>query len=157
MPKTPDSRFDEKLIRKLATLLTETGLTEIEYENAGFKIRVASNNQNTNGLGPDDVSSKSSISHRGQGGIVPDNKQSNSLEPGTITAPMVGIAYLSSDPKSSQFVKENDKVEAGQTLMLIEAMKVFNQIKSSKAGVVEKILVESGSPVEFGEPLIIIT
>ena len=104
MPKTPDSRFDEKLIRKLATLLTETGLTEIEYENAGFKIRVASNNQNTNGLGPDDVSSKSSISHRGQGGIVPDNKQSNSLEPGTITAPMVGIAYLSSDPKSSQFV-----------------------------------------------------
>ena len=76
--------------------------------------------------------------------------------PGAVTSPMVGVAYLSSEPTAAPFVTVGSKVAQGQTLLLIEAMKTYNQIKAPRAGTVTRILVESGMPVEFGEPLLII-
>ncbi|MBR0662394.1 acetyl-CoA carboxylase biotin carboxyl carrier protein, partial [Neoroseomonas oryzicola] len=76
--------------------------------------------------------------------------------PGAVTSPMVGVAYLSPEPGAAQFVAVGAKVTQGQTLLLIEAMKTFNQIKAPRAGTVTRILVESGMPVEYGEPLMII-
>ncbi|WP_264812967.1 acetyl-CoA carboxylase biotin carboxyl carrier protein, partial [Gluconacetobacter sacchari] len=76
--------------------------------------------------------------------------------PGAVTSPMVGVAYLTPDPSSPPFVTEGQSVTAGQTLMLIEAMKTFNQIKAPRAGTLRKLLVASGDPVEFGEALAII-
>jgi acetyl-CoA carboxylase biotin carboxyl carrier protein len=76
--------------------------------------------------------------------------------PGAVNSPMVGVAYLSPEPTSAPFVTIGSKVAQGQTLMLIEAMKTYNQIKAPRAGTVTRILVESGTPVEFGEPLMIV-
>jgi acetyl-CoA carboxylase biotin carboxyl carrier protein len=76
--------------------------------------------------------------------------------PGAVTSPMVGVAYLSSEPTAAPFVTVGSKVAQGQTLLLIEAMKTYNQIKAPRAGTVTRILVESGTPVEFGEPLMIV-
>jgi len=76
--------------------------------------------------------------------------------PGAVTSPMVGVAYLSAEPTAAPFVTLGSKVTQGQTLLLIEAMKTYNQIKAPRAGTVTRILVESGTPVEFGEPLMIV-
>ncbi|MDB5368713.1 MAG: accB, partial [Roseomonas sp.] len=76
--------------------------------------------------------------------------------PGLIPSPMVGVAYLSSEPGAAPFVTVGARVVAGQTVLLIEAMKTFNQIKAPKAGTVTRILVESGSPVEYGAPLLVV-
>jgi len=76
--------------------------------------------------------------------------------PGAVNSPMVGVAYLSSEPTAAPFVTLGSKVTQGQTLLLIEAMKTYNQIKAPRAGTVTRILVESGTPVEFGEPLMIV-
>jgi acetyl-CoA carboxylase biotin carboxyl carrier protein len=76
--------------------------------------------------------------------------------PGAVTSPMVGVAYLSPDPESPNFVSVGQRVEAGQTLLLIEAMKTFNQIKAPRAGTVSRVIVGSGTPVEFGEVLLIL-
>jgi acetyl-CoA carboxylase biotin carboxyl carrier protein len=81
---------------------------------------------------------------------------SHADHPGAVTSPMVGVAYLSPEPGAAQFVTLGAKVAQGQTLLLIEAMKTFNQIKATRAGTVTRILVESGMPVEYGEPLMII-
>ena len=157
MSRVTDSNFDDKLIRKLATLLKETGLSEIEYENDGFKIRVAKHFQELPHSNSEIITVKETLTKTDNKKSSSGNKQEFTLVPGTITSPMVGVAYLSSGPKAAPFVKEGDKVVVNQTLMLIEAMKVFNEIKATKAGTIEKILIENGSPVEFGEPLIIIT
>ncbi|MGY4803103.1 acetyl-CoA carboxylase biotin carboxyl carrier protein, partial [Teichococcus aerofrigidensis] len=76
--------------------------------------------------------------------------------PGAVTSPMVGVAYLAPEPGAAPFISPGAQVAAGQTLLLIEAMKTFNQIKAPKAGTVTRILVESGTPVEYGEPLVVI-
>jgi acetyl-CoA carboxylase biotin carboxyl carrier protein len=76
--------------------------------------------------------------------------------PGLVTSPMVGVVYLSPDPGAAPFVTPGARVEAGQTLLLIEAMKTFNQIKAPRAGTVTRLLVETGTPVEYGEPLVLV-
>ena len=83
--------------------------------------------------------------------MVPDAKH-----PGLVASPMVGVAYLSSEPGQPPFVTLGAKVAQGQTLLLIEAMKTFNQIKAPRAGTVTRILIEPGTPVEYGEPLMIV-
>ena len=137
-------QVDESLVRKLSRLLEETGLTEIEYEAAGQRIRVA-----RNGIAaalPAAVAPVPTITDD-RGDVVPIN---------AVTSPMVGTVYLGSEPDATPFVSVGDSVEKGQTLVIIEAMKVMNQIPSPRAGKVTAILISDGQPVEYGEPLLVI-
>lgn len=143
-----NDKFNKELVRELAELLNDTGLTEIEYAQDDWHIRVAKNV--TVAAAP--------VAAAPVAGAAPAEGAIDDLSnhPGAVTSPMVGVAYLSADPDSPAFVSVGDSVSEGQTLCLIEAMKVFNPIHAPKAGKVSRILVSSGSPVEFGDPLFII-
>ncbi len=147
-PKETD--IDAAAIRKLAGLLDETGLGEIEIETEGWTIRAAKGNTVMQPAAP---AAPQAPTPEAAPAAVGDDL---SKHPGAVTSPMVGVTYLSPDPDSPDFVKVGDTVSAGQTLLLIEAMKVFNPITAPKAGNVLQILVESGEPVEFGAALMII-
>jgi len=140
---------DPEAIRELALILTETGLSEIEIADKDNRIRVARTISGAPAAAPVQV-------------VVPaaEAAAAPSAEPavpaGAVTSPMVGVAYLSPEPGAPTFVSVGQTVTAGQTLLLIEAMKTFNQIRAPKAGTVTRILVSSGVPVEFGEALIIL-
>ncbi|QOZ25688.1 Biotin carboxyl carrier protein of acetyl-CoA carboxylase [Bradyrhizobium ivorense] len=146
---------DSALIRELALLLAETNLTEIEIERAGLRVRVARN-----------VSIAASVPTAMPTVAVPAAAVATAAaaaaatdfakHPGVVPSPMVGTAYWSPEPGAKPFIEVGSKVTAGQTLLIIEAMKTMNQIPSPRAGTVTQILVEDGQPVEFGEPLVII-
>jgi acetyl-CoA carboxylase biotin carboxyl carrier protein len=142
--------IDSELVRKLAKLLEETGLTEIEYGNDEFHLRVAKGAAGATALVAAPPVSASPP------GAASEPEEDLAAHPGAITSPMVGIVYTAPEPGASPFVKVGDEVAADDSVLLIEAMKVFNQIKAGRAGKVVKILVKSGTPVEFGEPLMII-
>lgn len=139
---------DEDLLRKLAKLLTETGLSEIEFESGGHRIRV---NRGTVGqpMAPQPAPAPASP----QPGAAPGPA---SIPDGALVSPMVGTAYLSAEPGGTPFVKVGDKVKKGQTLLIIEAMKVMNPIPAPDAGVIEAVLINDGQPVEYGEALLVI-
>ena len=139
-------QVDESLVRKLSRLLEETGLTEIEYEAAGQRIRVARNGIAT-ALPAAAAPALVPTITDDRGDVVPIN---------AVTSPMVGTVYLGSEPDATPFVSVGDAVEKGQTLVIIEAMKVMNQIPSPRAGKVTGILISDGQPVEYGEPLLVI-
>lgn len=138
--------IDEALIRKLAKLLKETGLTEIEFETEDARIRV-----NAGGNGPAVVASPIAAAPATSPAAPADAPAA-----GSISSPMVGTAYLSPEPNAAAFVKVGDRVAKGQTILIIEAMKVMNPIPAPHAGTVTEILVQDGQPVEFGEPLMVI-
>ncbi|MCR4376479.1 MAG: acetyl-CoA carboxylase biotin carboxyl carrier protein [Rhodospirillales bacterium] len=140
---------DDELIRKLADLMDETGLTEIEIGNEGHSVRVA-----RGGTAVTYAAAPMAMGAAPAAGQV--QEISHADHPGVVTSPMVGVAYTAAEPGADPFINVGDVVTSGQVVMLIEAMKVFNQIKAPQGGKVTKILVESGSPVEFGEPLLII-
>ena len=143
--KTPKTVIDEHLIRQLAALLDETGLNEIEYGKNDLTVRVAKNV----GIAPNSpivVADPSPI----VSSPAPAGFDASADHPGAITSPMVGVVHTSADPHSPPFVKGGDEVSEGQTLVLIEAMKVFNPIVAPNAGKVTRILVANGTPVEFG-------
>jgi acetyl-CoA carboxylase biotin carboxyl carrier protein len=154
--------FDKDLIRELAALLEETGLTEIEVENDGRRIRVARGVNLTTTLTTDLPQTEPRDNPRpAKGESTRPAKKGNQAEefivhPGTVTSPMVGTAYRAPEPGATPFVEVGSKVTAGQTLLIIEAMKTMNQIPSPRAGTVIAILVEDGQPVEYGEPLAVI-
>ena len=139
--------IDKELIRELAKLLDETGLTEIEIERAGLRVRV--------GRG---ATAASVVTVPGATGVIPIAAlpADPAKDPGAVTSPMVGTAYWAPEPGAKPFIEVGTKVSAGQTLLIIEAMKTMNQIPSPRAGTVTQILIEDGQPVEFGEPLVII-
>ena len=143
-------KSDSALIRELALLLDETGLTEIEIERAGLKVRVARNISIATTM-PSNYAPAPGPSAAATAPIADIAKH-----PGLVPSPMVGTAYWASEPGAKPFVEVGTKVTAGQTLLIIEAMKTMNQIPSPRAGTVTQILVEDGQPVEFGEPLMII-
>jgi len=147
----PGGSFDKDLIRELAALLEETGLTEIEVEHEGKRIRVARGVNLTTTLTTNVPQSEARENTRG-----PTRTDEFIVHPGTVTSPMVGTAYRSPEPGSPPFVEIGAKVTAGQTLLIIEAMKTMNQIPSPRAGTVIAILFEDGQPVEYGEPLAVI-
>ncbi|MGH6803664.1 MAG: acetyl-CoA carboxylase biotin carboxyl carrier protein [Methyloceanibacter sp.] len=147
----PGGSFDKDLIRELAALLEETGLTEIEVEHEGRRIRVARGVNLTTTLTTNVPQSEARENTRG-----PTRTDEFIVHPGTVTSPMVGTAYRSPEPGSPPFVEIGAKVTAGQTLLIIEAMKTMNQIPSPRAGTVIAILFEDGQPVEYGEPLAVI-
>jgi acetyl-CoA carboxylase biotin carboxyl carrier protein len=144
--------FDKDLIRELAALLDETGLTEIEIEHEGRRVRVARGGRvKPGGSAADHGDHEPRETSRG-----PTRAEEFIVHPGTVTSPMVGTAYRSAEPSAAPFVEIGSKVTAGQTLLIIEAMKTMNQIPSPRAGTVIAILVEDGQPVEYGEPLAVI-
>ena len=145
--------IDEELVRKLAQLLEETGLTEIEYGLDDWHIRVSSATRKV----PYTIPAPYAVQPTVSGDASPAPKESDDVGlSNTVTSPMVGVVFTSSDPQIPPFVKIGDQVLEGQTLLLIEAMKVFNPIVALKAGKVTQILVVNGTPVEFGEPLLTI-
>jgi acetyl-CoA carboxylase biotin carboxyl carrier protein len=152
--KTEKTSPEHELIRELAGLLNETGLTEIEIEKAGLKVRVA--RQVTMSAAVPAVTAIG-VGHTGAAAspaaaLVADPAR----HPGCVKSPMVGSAYLSPEPGAPPFAEVGSRVTAGQTLLIIEAMKTMNHIPAPKAGVVTQVLIENGQPVEFGEPLVII-
>ena len=155
MAKSPKSSIDEDLVRSLAALLNETGLSEIEYAQDGLSVRVAKQLTAVHSIGAAPAGPAPA------GGTQPGAPETAaepdlSQHPGAIASPMVGVVYTSPDPASPAFVQVGDEVKEGQTLFLVEAMKVFNPISSPRAGRVTRILVENETPVEYGEPLAII-
>lgn len=143
--------FDADAIRQLAAILAETGLTEIEIAEKDSRIRVARAPAVVAASVAATVSAPAVVAEPAVAAV-----EDLSKHPGAVLSPMVGVAYLSPEPGAPPFVSPGQSVAAGQTLMLIEAMKTFNQIKAPKAGAVAAILVQSGAPVEYGEVLIIL-
>ncbi|NEU12088.1 acetyl-CoA carboxylase biotin carboxyl carrier protein [Methylobacterium sp. BTF04] len=155
--------FDPELVRELAKLITETDLTEIEVEKGDLRIRVVRRIEPVQmqiaapapmpavmvapALVPAPVA--------GPGGAV-ERAKAGAGHPGAVPSPMVGTAYRRPSPEAKAFVDVGSKVEAGEKLILIEAMKTFNEIVAPRAGTVTAIFVEDGQPVEFGEPLLVI-
>jgi len=151
MPKTP--AIDHDLIRDLAKLLDETGLTEIEFERNGVSIRVA---RHANAAAPRVRPAEAPVNVPAAL-VTPAVAPIDPLQhPGLVASPMVGTAYLAPAPGARPFVEVGAQVKAGETLIIIEAMKTMNQIPAPRAGTVTQILVDDGQPVEYGEPLMII-
>jgi acetyl-CoA carboxylase biotin carboxyl carrier protein len=150
MPK-PDlakQEVDHELIRALAKLLDETGLTEIEFERGGQRVRVARQGPAAVTVAP---LVRTATVEAPSGGTVDPSKH-----PGVVTSPMVGTCYRAPEPGARPFVEVGARVRAGDPLLIVEAMKTMNQIPAPRAGTVIQILIEDGHPVEFGEPLMII-
>jgi acetyl-CoA carboxylase biotin carboxyl carrier protein len=146
--------FDADAVRSLAIILADTGLTEIEIEGKEGRIRVARAPAQI-AAGPATtvtVAPQAAALAAVPAPVPVDDAQ----HPGAVVSPMVGIAYLAPEPGAAPFVVLGQAVAAGQTLLLIEAMKTFNQIKAPKAGTVTRILVTPGAPVEYGQPLLIL-
>jgi len=150
MRKNSSTTIDGAAVRQLAELLDETGLTEIEYEANGMRLRVARVAAQV-AAAPVVVSTAAPIA------AAAAPVAFDASHPGAVTSPMVGTVYLSPDPNAPPFIKTGDTVRVGQTLLLVEAMKTFNEIKAHRAGTVTEIMVESGKPVEFGEVLVVIS
>ena len=145
------SSVDEELIRELADLLSETGLTEIEIEHKDLRVRVA---RGASGAAPVQTMAAAPAASPAPYSSTSDNPPAN--QPGTVISPMVGTAYRSPEPGAEPFVEIGASVSEGQTVMIVEAMKTMNHIPSPHSGTVTGILVEDGQPVEFGEPLVVI-
>jgi acetyl-CoA carboxylase biotin carboxyl carrier protein len=144
------STIDHDLIRELAHLLEETGLTEIEFERGGERVRVARRAKRA--LAPAPAASLPSAA----GSADEEQPVDFAGNPGLVTSPMVGTAYLGPEPGARAYVEIGSRVRAGETLLIVEAMKTMNQIPAPRAGTVTQILIEDGQPVEFGEPLMIV-
>jgi acetyl-CoA carboxylase biotin carboxyl carrier protein len=162
MARQPDEKVaakfsseDSALIRELALLLDETSLSEIEIERAGLRLRVARNITVATSV-PVAVAAPAAAAATTIAAASAAAANDLAEHPGVVPSPMVGTAYWSPEPGAKPFIEVGSRVTAGQTLLIIEAMKTMNQIPSPRAGVVTQILVEDGQPVEFGEPLVII-
>ncbi len=147
-------QFDAGAIRELAQILRDTDLTEIELVDGESRLRVVRQAVVAAPVVAPVAVAAAPAAAAAVAAVTPEAADAD--HPGAVTSPMVGVAYLAPEPGAAQFVSVGTKVTQGQTLLLIEAMKTFNQIKAPRAGTVTRILVESGMPVEYGEPLMII-
>jgi acetyl-CoA carboxylase biotin carboxyl carrier protein len=158
--------LDTKIISRLAEILDKTNLTELEYEDESCRISLV---RNLGGVAVSGAYAPAPVVQAPVSAPVvsatPVSVASVEVEgasedytnsPNAVKSPMVGVVYLSADPKSPNYVKPGDSVAEGDTVCLVEAMKTFNPVKAHKGGKVVKILVESGDPVEYGEPLVVI-
>jgi acetyl-CoA carboxylase biotin carboxyl carrier protein len=144
--------IDGDLVRKLADLLRETGLSEIEFAEGEKRIRV------TRPTAAQTVAVQAApvLAAPPAAAAAAPAAAKPASHPGAVTSPMVGTAYLAAEPGGTPFVRPGDVVKAGQTIMIIEAMKVMNPIKAPRGGTVAEVLVSDAQPVEFGEVLLII-
>ncbi|HLI13192.1 MAG TPA: acetyl-CoA carboxylase biotin carboxyl carrier protein [Alphaproteobacteria bacterium] len=152
MPKTD---IDSALVRRLAQLLDETGLTELEYATDHWRVRVARQ--------PGLVQAALPMANAQAPAAVPSEAPAPTVEPppdashpGAILSPMVGTVYLAPEPGAAPFVQVGDQVKPGQTLLIVEAMKVMNPVTAQRGGRLARVLVENGAPVEYGAVLMII-
>lgn len=152
--KKQQQPIDPALVRELAAIINESGLSEIEVEHGELRLRIA----RTLTAAP-----VSHVVHAAPAAVAapppaaaPAPAADASSHPGAVPSPMVGTAYLSPEPGAAQFIKVGDSVSEGQTLMVVEAMKTFNPIPAPRAGKIIAILVTDAQPVEYGEPLVII-
>jgi len=140
-------KIDKKLIKELVGCLSEFNITEIEYQDGDTKIKVS---KATKALSDKGVTSA----------VVSPNKSvlsDNNDQKGTrVKSPIIGTAYLAPEPGAKNFIKVGDKIKKGQTVMIVEAMKTMNHVPATANGVVKKIMVNDGQPVEFGQTLIIL-
>ena len=140
-------KIDKKLIKELVDCLGEFNITEIEYQDGTKKIKVSK-------------SQRSSAEQVRSGAMVSPNKSvlsdSNEQKGTRVKSPIIGTAYLAAEPGAKKFVEIGDKIKKGQTVMIVEAMKTMNHVPSSADGIVKKIMVNDGQPVEFGQTLIIL-
>jgi len=145
---------DAEAIRVLADILLDTGLTEIEIAEGDSRIRVVRAPATVQAAVAAPVAAMAAV----QPAAAPpaSDMADFSQHPGAVKSPMVGVAYLSPEPGAPSFVNVGQTVAAGQTLLLIEAMKTFNQIKAPRAGTISRVLVNPGVPVEYGEVLMVI-
>ncbi|HKU98609.1 MAG TPA: acetyl-CoA carboxylase biotin carboxyl carrier protein [Vineibacter sp.] len=144
---------DLDLVRKLAGMLSETGLSEIEYEVDNRRIRVS---RAIAPIAAPVMLPGAAVATMPGAAAAPAAAADDNNHPGAVKSPMVGTAYLAPEPGKPAFVAIGDKVAAGQTLLIIEAMKTFNPIKATKAGTVTKVVVENAQPVEFGQVLMVV-
>lgn len=148
-------KIDSEAIRELADLLNDTGLTEVEVADGDKVIRVSKGGTVIAGAAAPAVSMQSDPAVPQQANMEAPAAAPSS-HPGAVKSPMVGTAYLQSEPGEPSFVKKGTNVSVGDTLLIIEAMKVMNPIKAEVSGTVTQILVENGEPVEFGDVLVVI-
>jgi acetyl-CoA carboxylase biotin carboxyl carrier protein len=153
MMRKEAKEIDAGLVRQMAELLTETGLTEIEYAGKDWRLRVVRQQAPVTLAAAPAATAPAGASAAPAAG-VPAARPAD--HPGALKSPMVGTAYLAPEPGAAQFAKPGDRVREGQTLMIIEAMKVMNPIPAPRAGTVVEIAVANGEPVEFGQLLAII-
>ena len=139
-------KIDKKLIKELVDHLGEFNLTELEYQEGQTKIKVSKASK-----GIEQVKSASVLSPNKA--VLNESDDSDGIR---VKSPIIGTAYLSPEPGSKKFVEIGDKIKKGQTIMIVEAMKTMNHVPSTNEGVVKKILVNDGQPVEFGQPLIVL-
>ena len=161
---TKGNKNNLDLVKELVSLIKENDLSEIEIEHSdktseSIYVRVSKSNDNTHSSLP--KAQVAPINQTDFKEAITENNETKSLStpeshPGTLTSPMVGTVYLAPEPEAPPFVEVGDKVIVGQTVLIVEAMKTLNQIPAAKGGVIKRILVEDGTPVEFGSPLIII-
>ena len=139
-------KIDKKLIKELVDYLSEFNLTELEYQEGQTKIKVSK--------------ASKGMEQSKTGAVVSPNKavlsDSDDSEGIRIKSPIIGTAYLAPEPGGKKFVNVGDKIKKGQTVMIVEAMKTMNHVPSTNDGIVKKILVNDGQPVEFGQPLIVL-
>ncbi|MBK6708231.1 MAG: acetyl-CoA carboxylase biotin carboxyl carrier protein [Sphingomonadales bacterium] len=151
--KTGGMQVDTKLVRELAELLNDTGLSEIEVEDGDRKIKVCRNIQAV-AAAPVALAAPAAPAPAVP---LPSAEVAPAAAPANaVKSPMVGTAYLTPEPGAAPFVSVGDKVSAGDTLLIVEAMKVMNPITAPNGGTVKSIFVESGQPVEFDQPLMVI-
>jgi len=138
-------KIDKKLIKELVDNLDEFKLSELEYQSGDTKIKVSkwSDLSNTNRVSESITSNSKSGSNTEEEGIE-------------VKSPIIGTVYLAPEPDAKQFIQVGDKIKKGQTILIVEAMKTMNHIPATSDGVVKKILVKDGQPVEFGQNLILL-
>lgn len=141
------TKIDKELIRELADLLDETGLSEIEIEQGTLRVRVA-----RGGVAVSAAPAPAPV----QAALPTGASPASAAPAGSVASPMVGTVFRAPEPGAKTFIEVGSKVTAGQTCMIVEAMKTMNPITAPKAGVISAILVEDNQPVEFGEPLFVI-
>ena len=147
--------IDSELVRELAELLIETGLTEIEVEDGDRKVKLSRAASVTQLAAPVAAAPAAPAATAAPAAAAADPVPA-AVDPGAIKSPMVGTAYLSPEPGSDPFITVGAQVKAGQTLLIVEAMKVMNPITAPAAGTVKAILVDNADPVEFDQPLVVI-
>ncbi len=145
-------QVDPSLVRNLAELLNETGLTEIEVQNGAQRVRVS---RGATAIAAPAMAAPAAPAAPRAAAVEASEVNFNN-HPGAVTSPMVGTAYRSPEPGARVFVDVGDTVKVGQTLLIVEAMKTMNAIPATKSGKVTHVLVEDGQPVEFGQPLVIV-
>ena len=157
--KSTSTRSETKLVQELADILDQAGLAELEYETEAVAIRLSrvSNTAPAVAMAPAAAAPVSAASVSAGSAPAESAAPANPTDhPGAVTSPMVGTVYTAPEPGAAEFVTEGDMVKAGQTLFIVEAMKVMNPITAPAAGKVTKIFVQNAQPIEFGEALAII-